>query len=410
MHNQFGFSVDFIFPSELIDLFILQNDFQRIATASYTKILVKHNCLMRSTERVVRVHTQDLSPASLQCFQKFVYLITDLVRENNTLYLCASGNVYYIEHAEDDIQGYIRHNTGNDLVFFPEQKSPNQSDSTTTTSSTTTATNTKDITKREEEEEEEEASERWTSRDDVRDSECGNSSYYDATSEKGDFEDEEEETMDATDNQKTTCNNSQFSDEETYQNNIPAEPISDNEVQEIDGNSVAGDVRDCEKGINEIHIEDERSNISNSDIGIIVEQSNVEDEENHSNHEETSEGEEFQVIGKKEDCEQVSKKEAGEEIGKEEVSDETCEEKASEKVSEENASEETTEEKTSEEKTSEETCEELNGEIKKDGKELAEELYLEGEEAQQIEDVKLKEELISNSEKPKGSEDNEKTQ
>lgn len=198
-YREFGFSVDFIFPSELIDLFILQNDFQRIATASYTKILVKHNCLMRSTERVVRVHTQDLSPASLQCFQKFVYLITDLVRENNTLYLCASGNVYYIEHAEDDIQGYIRHNTGNDLVFFPEQKSPNQSDSTTTTSSTTTATNTKDTAKREEEEEEE-ASERWTSRDDVRDSECGNSSYYDATSEKGDFEDEEEETMDATDN------------------------------------------------------------------------------------------------------------------------------------------------------------------------------------------------------------------
>lgn len=181
-------------------------------------------------------------------------------------------------------------------------------------------------------------------------------------------------------------------------------------MQEIDGNSVAGDVRDCEKGINEIHIEDERSNISNSDIGIIAEQSNVEDEENHSNHGETSEGEEFQVIGKKEDCEQVSEKEAGEEIGKEEVSDETCEEKASEKVSEEKTSEETTEEKTSEEKTSEETCEELNGEIKKDGKELAEEFYLEGEEGEEIEDVKLKEELISNFEKSKGSEDNEKTQ
>lgn len=114
--------MDFIFPDELVDLFILQDDFPRIATKSNIKIQVKHNCLMRSTERIVRVHTQDLSQRSLKDFEQFVFLITELVQENIAISLCAIGNIFYKEHIDDDIFAYMAHDIDHDLVFYPENR------------------------------------------------------------------------------------------------------------------------------------------------------------------------------------------------------------------------------------------------------------------------------------------------
>lgn len=130
--------MDFVLPDDLVDLFTLQDDFQRISNLTYTKIFVKGACLPRSTERIVRVSTQDLSPKSVKMFEKFVFLLTELIATNLAIALCSPGNVFYIERAEDDIEQYIeRIDHDNDLIFYPIAQNLRQHHASPSTSSQT---------------------------------------------------------------------------------------------------------------------------------------------------------------------------------------------------------------------------------------------------------------------------------
>ncbi|CAO3641142.1 unnamed protein product [Mucor hiemalis] len=245
-YKEFGFSLDFLFPTELIELLLLQDDFQRIANESRTKIRVKYNCLMRSTERVVRVYTQDLSPASLKGFEIFVYLIADLVRVNNKLYLCASDNVFYIERAEDEISKFMKYDTENDMVFYPQGDIAQQQSKFIP----------KDGSKREIRLDSEE-SEQWNRRGDVKGRESGSSSYYDAVSEEGDFENL---NLDET--------------EDEYE-----------EVQEVGEHDVEDALNECEQDVDKVLCENENSDILKEPS----EQNNVKAEVIQSSNEETDE-------------------------------------------------------------------------------------------------------------------------
>ncbi|KAI9338035.1 hypothetical protein BD770DRAFT_400926 [Pilaira anomala] len=112
-----GFGIDFVFPSFLIDFFLSTGEFDYITRNTAISILVKHDCLMRSTERVVRILTRNKDEASLNQFKTAVYLLALAVQKNITLAMCAPGNVFYKEDPEDPLWKYCHVREINDIFF-----------------------------------------------------------------------------------------------------------------------------------------------------------------------------------------------------------------------------------------------------------------------------------------------------
>jgi hypothetical protein len=107
-----------VFPSDLVDLLLEKNQIEKIAQESDTTILVKTECLMRSTERIVRVSMKDFSSRSLMAFEKVVYLLAIQVQNNITLAMSAPGNEFYVEDRGDDVHRYIfNFDRTDDIVF-----------------------------------------------------------------------------------------------------------------------------------------------------------------------------------------------------------------------------------------------------------------------------------------------------
>ncbi|KAI9260330.1 hypothetical protein EDC94DRAFT_610814, partial [Helicostylum pulchrum] len=120
-YRRFGLRIDFIFPSTLIDLFLSTGVFERIARESKTSILVKKECLMRSTERMVRIRMPDFEEQSLLAFKTAVHLLAIVVQENITVAMCSPGNVYYVQELQDNLWTYTKEDLNNDTLFTPVQ-------------------------------------------------------------------------------------------------------------------------------------------------------------------------------------------------------------------------------------------------------------------------------------------------
>lgn len=115
-------------------MILSRGDIERIAKSSKTKILVKHACLVRSTERVIQVRTNDLEAKSIKCFEAAVYLLAVIVQDNITVALSAPGNIFYTELVTDNIIRYVNHFDEEDVLFdFTEgREMNNESDISTT--------------------------------------------------------------------------------------------------------------------------------------------------------------------------------------------------------------------------------------------------------------------------------------
>lgn len=115
-------------------MILSRGDIERIAKSSKTKILVKHACLMRSTERVIQVRTNDLEAKSIKCFEAAVYLLAVIVQDNITVALSAPGNIFYTELVTDNIIRYVNHFDEEDVLFdFTKgREMNNESDISTT--------------------------------------------------------------------------------------------------------------------------------------------------------------------------------------------------------------------------------------------------------------------------------------
>lgn len=72
---------------------------------------------MRSTERVVRIFARNKDEISLNQFKTAVYLLALAVQKNITLAMCAPGNVFYKEDADDPLWKYCNAREINDIVF-----------------------------------------------------------------------------------------------------------------------------------------------------------------------------------------------------------------------------------------------------------------------------------------------------
>ncbi|KAG2233608.1 hypothetical protein BDF21DRAFT_3162 [Thamnidium elegans] len=120
-YQRFGLRIDFIFPSDLIEMFLSTDQFKRIARESDTSILVKRECLMRSTERMVRINTRNLEEQSLLAFKTAVHLLATVVQENITMAMCSPGNVFYTQELQDNLWSYTKEDLKNDILFTPVQ-------------------------------------------------------------------------------------------------------------------------------------------------------------------------------------------------------------------------------------------------------------------------------------------------
>lgn len=102
-------------------MFLLTGEFGRIARESETNILVKSECLMRSTERMVRIRMPNYEEQSLLALKNAVHLLAIVVQENITMAMCSPGNVYYIQELQDDLWSYTKEDLKNDILFTPVQ-------------------------------------------------------------------------------------------------------------------------------------------------------------------------------------------------------------------------------------------------------------------------------------------------
>lgn len=94
---------------------------------------------MRSTERIVQVKTGGIDTSSLKCFERAVYLLAELVKENITISLSMPGTVFYIANVTDDITRYLNRDEKDILFDFMEEKGKvNESDINTTAIDTNT--------------------------------------------------------------------------------------------------------------------------------------------------------------------------------------------------------------------------------------------------------------------------------
>ncbi|KAI9360972.1 hypothetical protein BD770DRAFT_441668 [Pilaira anomala] len=99
-----GFEVNFFFPTRLIELFLSRGVFVDITKTTRTSLLVKHECLMRSTERVVRLGIRGTDEASLEQFRTAVFLLSQAVQENIMVALWNTGkDVWYSEKSSDNL-------------------------------------------------------------------------------------------------------------------------------------------------------------------------------------------------------------------------------------------------------------------------------------------------------------------
>lgn len=88
---------------------------ERIAHRSRTKILVKHACLMRSTERVIQINAGVVVNGSLKCFEEAVYLLAITIEDKPRLVLRTEA--FYQENESDNIIRYLSHCDSRNIVF-----------------------------------------------------------------------------------------------------------------------------------------------------------------------------------------------------------------------------------------------------------------------------------------------------
>ncbi|KAI7892371.1 uncharacterized protein EV154DRAFT_480317 [Mucor mucedo] len=116
-----GMYANFLFPTELVELLLLEGHLEDMAMSSKTRIYVKYNQLMRSTERIVQIQTAGTDTSSLKCFERAVYRLAELVEQNITISLSMPGTVFYTANLTDDITKYLQRDERDILFDYTEK-------------------------------------------------------------------------------------------------------------------------------------------------------------------------------------------------------------------------------------------------------------------------------------------------